>query len=383
MKLSCKTCFIKESFKYFAVSFFAVKLVCNFLPSCANVSDSFFGLCSKVDNYNYLQYPEPTPLLVKVVLMIEDVVGIDQEAQVINLRLKLGLIWNDTRIGLAYSNLNKPKSYYKVQSSEFKYIWKPDVQFLNSVSTSLWNNENNKLFEESLEEFSWIQSYTVSISCGMDFSTYPFDDHDCYLKLWHIGGISEFVLLDEPDILINKEEVIWQRSSFNISFEPIGSSIKTIQSSKVNFTESYSLATIKMSLKRKYQERRTVFIEFIFPSFTYSILALISYFICVESVPGRMGLLVTLYLIAINTYVSTSQGIAGNNVLMDTWFVGCLVPIIFAILEYGALLAIIKFKKGYISGKFVDSKIIDKIAFIVSLICITIFAILFFFPINV
>ena len=96
-----------------------------------------------------------------------------------------------------------------------------------------------------------------------------------------------------------------------------------------------------------------------------------------------MGLLVTLYLIAINTYVSTSQGIAGNNVLMDTWFVGCLVPIIFAILEYGALLAIIKFKKGYISGKFVDSKIIDKIAFIVSLIYITIFAILFFFPIYV
>lgn len=138
-----------------------------------------------------------------------------------------------------------------------------------------------------------------------------------------------------------------------------------------------------MSLKRKYQERRTVFIEIIFPSFTYSILALISYFICVESVPGRMGLLVTLYLIAINTYVSTSQGITGNNVLMDTWFVGCLVPIIFAILEYGALLAIIKFKKGYISGKFVDSKIIDKIAFIVSLIYITIFAILFFFPINV
>ena len=347
------------------------------LPSCANVSDSFLGLCSKVDNYSHLEYPEPTPILVKVVLMIEDVIGIDQEAQVINLRLKLGLTWNDTRIALAYSNLNKPKYYYKVQHNEFKKIWKPDIQFLNSVSTSLWNNENNKIFEESLEEVSWMQSYTVSISCGMDFSTYPFDDHECYLKLWHIGGISEFVLLDEPEIVIDNEEVIWQRSSFDISFESIESSIKTIQSSKISFTESYSLATIKMNLKRKYQERRTVLIEFIFPSFTYSILALISYFIYVESVPGRMGLLVTLYLIAINTYVSTSQGITGNNILMDTWFVGCIVPIIFAILEYGALLAIIKFKKGYISGKFVDSRVIDKISFAVSLIYITIFVILF------
>ena len=353
------------------------------LPSCANVSDSFLGLCSNVDNYSHLEYPEPTPILVKVVLMIEDVIGIDQEAQVINLRLKLGLTWNDTRIALAYSNLNKPKYYYKVQHNEFKKIWKPDIQFLNSVSTSLWNNENNKIFEESLEEVSWMQSYTVSISCGMDFSTYPFDDHECYLKLWHIGGISEFVLLDKPEIVIDNEEVIWQRSSFDISFESIESSIKTIQSSKISFTESYSLATIKMNLKRKYQERRTVLIEFIFPSFTYSILALISYFICVESVPGRMGLLVTLYLIAINTYVSTSQGITGNNILMDTWFVGCIVPIIFAILEYGALLAIIKFKKGYISGKFVDSRVIDKISFAVSFIYITIFVILFFLPIYV
>ena len=353
------------------------------LPSCANVSDSFFGLCSKVDNYSHLQYPEPTPILVKVVLMIEDVIGIDQEAQVINLRLKLGLTWNDTRIALAYSNLNKPKYYYKVQHNEFKKIWKPDIQFLNSVSTSLWNNENNKIFEESLEEVSWMQSYTVSISCGMDFSTYPFDDHECYLKLWHIGGISEFVLLDEPEIVIDNEEVIWQRSSFDISFESIESSIKTIQSSKISFTESYSLARIKMNLKRKHQELRTVFIEFIFPSFTYSILSLISYFIYVESVPGRMGLLVTLYLIAINTYVSTSQGITGNNVLMDTWVVGCIAPIIFAILEYGALLAIVKFKKGYISGKFVDSRVIDKISFAVSFIYITIFVILFFLPIYV
>ena len=96
-----------------------------------------------------------------------------------------------------------------------------------------------------------------------------------------------------------------------------------------------------------------------------------------------MGLLVTLYLIAINTYVSTSQGITGNNVLMDTWFVGCIAPIIFAILEYGALLAIIKFKKGYISGKFVDSRVIDKISFAVSFIYITIFVILFFLPIYV
>ena len=351
------------------------------LPTCGKTDDSYLGICSKIDNYTHLQDPEPTPVHVKVVVLIEDLISIDQSAQLINLRLKLSSFWNDPRIALAYSDLNKPKYFpwHFIENEEFELIWKPDVQFLNSISTKLETNDvNDKIFDDSLNQLMWVQSYSVSVSCGMDFSMYPFDHHECFMKLWHIGS-SNNVLLDEPEILI-EEEVIWQRSSFDISFEPMTSISKEVKTSKVKFNETFSVARIKIELTRKNQEIRSVFVEFWFPNITYSILALISYFISVESVPGRMGLLITLYLIAINTYVSTVQGIFGANMCIDVFFAGSLVPIIFAILEYGALLAIIKFKKGYINGKFINSCEIDKIAFVVSLVYIVAFDIFFFVP---
>ena len=118
------------------------------------------------------------------------------------------------------------------------------------------------MFDASLKQFLWVESFTVSVSCGMDFSMYPFDHHECFMKLWHIGS-SNNALLDEPEILI-EEEVIWQRSSFNISFEPMTSITKEVKTSKVKFNETFSLARIKIELTRKNQEVWSVFIEFWF-----------------------------------------------------------------------------------------------------------------------
>lgn len=52
-----------------------------------------------------------------------------------------------------------------------------------------------------------------------------------------------------------------------------------------------------------------------------------------------MGMLVTLYLILINTYNSVEAPSGRGFSYIDIWFVGCQVPIAFAILEYGLILA--------------------------------------------
>ena len=58
-----------------------------------------------------------------------------------------------------------------------------------------------------------------------------------------------------------------------------------------------------------------------------------------------MGLLVTLYLITFNVYVSTSSNIAPPNrgfSYIEVWMFGILVTISFAILEYFFILAYIR-----------------------------------------
>ena len=55
-----------------------------------------------------------------------------------------------------------------------------------------------------------------------------------------------------------------------------------------------------------------------------------------------MGLLITLYLIIINSYASVEAPLGRGISYIETWFFGCQAVIAFAILEYGAILSMKK-----------------------------------------
>ena len=55
---------------------------------------------------------------------------------------------------------------------------------------------------------------------------------------------------------------------------------------------------------RNAQSRNTIFGGFHVSTGIFAILSLVSYFIPPDIVPGRMGMLITLYLILINSYNS-------------------------------------------------------------------------------
>ena len=56
-----------------------------------------------------------------------------------------------------------------------------------------------------------------------------------------------------------------------------------------------------------------------------------------------MGLLVTLYLISINTYSTTDAPKNRGFSYIDLWMIGSQIPILAAILEYGFVLSTVKF----------------------------------------
>ena len=63
----------------------------------------------------------------------------------------------------------------------------------------------------------------------------------------------------------------------------------------------------------------------------FAILSQISYFINPDIVPGRMGMLIMLYLIQINTYASLKAPDKRGFSSIEFWFVGMQAPIILAI----------------------------------------------------
>lgn len=89
------------------------------------------------------------------------------------------------------------------------------------------------------------------------------------------------------------------------------------------------------------------FIEYHLPTGIFSLLSLISYFIEPDQVPGRMGMLMTLYLIAITSYASLNAPGSRGFSYIEIWFVGIQAPILMAILEYGIVLALRKLAYHY------------------------------------
>ena len=75
-----------------------------------------------------------------------------------------------------------------------------------------------------------------------------------------------------------------------------------------------------------------------FPTGFFALLSLVSFSIDLQMVPGRLGLLVTLYLIMTNVYISVEGPKSRGFSYIEIWFVGMQIPIIFGIMEYAMLL---------------------------------------------
>ena len=60
-------------------------------------------------------------------------------------------------------------------------------------------------------------------------------------------------------------------------------------------------------------------------------------------VPGRMGMLVTLYLISTNVYMSINAPPDRGFSFIELWFVGMQLPICIALVEYSIILGMKKY----------------------------------------
>ena len=71
-------------------------------------------------------------------------------------------------------------------------------------------------------------------------------------------------------------------------------------------------------------------------------------------VPGRMGLLITAYLITTNIYVNTIAPSTRGFSYYDIWITGEQIPIQIGIVQYGMLLTISRFCKGHLNYDRID-----------------------------
>ena len=165
---------------------------------------------------------------------------------------------------------------------------------------SLWYSYPTKYLRYSV-------IFVTKVSCKLDFQTFPFDNHECDLILKNWVGGSYRIVLKSPSIYgldENGQEVEGKyfnitgnnRLNYKFRFESLPTTEFQDDGHK------YSETRIKMIFERTEKSRTKIFGGYHATTAIFSILSLISFFIHPEVVPGRMGMLIILYLIQINMY---------------------------------------------------------------------------------
>ena len=106
---------------------------------------------------------------------------------------------------------------------------------------------------------------------------------------------------------------------------------------------NFSETGLQIKLTRDGQNRQRIYMQFHIPTGIFACISHIAYFIDSNQVPGRMGALVTLYLITINSYNSLDAPPNRGFSYIEVWFVAIQCTMILGILEFGAILC---FKKA-------------------------------------
>merc|ERR1712002_556564 len=131
---------------------------------------------------------------------------------------------------------------------------------------------------------------------------------------------------------------------YDISIEPLKAEDKVLDYGSLG---NFSLSGFEMVLTRYVS---TYIIAYYLPSGLFVIVSWISFLIPMDVIPGRMALLVIVFLLLVNIFntVTTNTPKAEGLTAIEAWMLACILFVFGALIEYAAIL----FKKQkYVSGQ--------------------------------
>ena len=194
-------------------------------------------------------------------------------------------------------------------------IWYPKIYIANSVTIqSLVSNTDATILNDLWYNYlSHTLRYNVifvaKVSCKLDFQSFPFDNHECDLILRNWSGASYRIVLKSPTIYgLDEDGKEIAGKYFNITTNSNNKLDYKFQFESLPMAEyqdrefKFSETGIKMIFERTQKSQTKIFGGYHATTAIFAVLSLISFFIQPEVVPGRMGMLIILYLIQINMY---------------------------------------------------------------------------------
>jgi len=293
---------------------------------------------------------EGEPLVIKSSINLRNILDVKEKEQIISLETTLRLYWKDERIQPKVKFLDSEDSigpYLTLNPSQAALFWMPDV-FIDQAKalrnpTFYTKPASLRVYNDSTIRYSSRTNYDVA--CNMDFHKYPVDEQYCEVKYESFGLTSKQIQLSWLGVEHNNVNK-------NISLAQFSYNVLLMDSYSTDYYDvQYPGLIMKLHLTRQIGYH---VVQTYIPSTVFVVLAWLSLFIPVESVPGRVGMGMTTLLTLTAMFSSVRQNVPRVSYIsyLDIWMLLCMLFVFSCILEFIMATALLRTGKKEKAEKF-------------------------------
>lgn len=272
-------------------------------------------------------------LIVKFKLPITEISAIDDHKSIVTVRLGYKLKWPESRMVLN-DTADWSKGEINISPENIKHFWVPDIVIHDLIKFDKPNimNEVGALEIQKRNKMVYYKvRSTITFVCkAMEFRQYPLDNHVCSFIMTSFGYDSTRMLL--------KGTFDYQKK--NQRTLPFDVEIVELPTDRTMFSGSssnYSAYGFDIRVSRSIGP---FILSIYLPSAMFVTMSWLSFFIPPDIYPARIALLVTLCLMLINMFNSTTSRIPVSNAVtaMEIWLLTCMVLVFCTLVEYAIIL---------------------------------------------
>jgi len=307
------------------------------VPICTADNMGSHPFCFPPDYNKDLIPPVNESLHIHVETYIFEVSKIDDQALTMTFELYMDLMWEESRIIINETSPGWGPSGTFMGSTNFvPQMWLPDIQIymckqfrkrqiVTDVAGLIIFKNRKVLYTVSTE---------VIIACPMKFAAYPLDHQTCkFLVGSYIHDADQIIFTgsfghDIANQRAQQYELEAEELDYNDTFI-------------FHANRTFSQTGFQVQLRRR---RTPVLLQVYLTTGLFVIVSWISFIVPPEVVPGRMALLVTLFLVLVNIFNSVTANApkAEGLTAVETWVVSCIIHVFGVLAEYALILKMIQ-----------------------------------------
>ena len=315
------------------------------LPVCSKSRNVSFRRLCKIS----VKYPT-YPFIVQPKITIGEVLDIDEMEKSMTVSMETMLLWNDSLVSVEGNITNTNGSVWlKIDGDDHSELYWPKIKFINQRETKrlqLYGDEKSKFqyfWFKPPHYFEYAEYHVVTIGCNFNSNSYPFDHLECSVTFFNPELTDELFIWKPVSLSIKDQSLNQSKVEATIPKNglPFDISVQALDSSKTS-SLGYEYNTAGLLIKFKRNNAWTLITGYFGPTALYSLLSTLSFVIKKSQIAGRMGMLVTLFLISTNSYNSVDAPEDRGVSFIEIWMLGTHLPLLFALVEYGIILGMDK-----------------------------------------